>query len=340
MTTRAHLKDYLTPGAHRYYRGELPARLRPEYDILLDGYLSRQNDIVLRISDGDDLDAVSGAVLLDTPELFYVKKGGTYSENKAAGETTLHAQYRFDVRSCLDLSEAIVRRTEPFIRRTATLPDMQKAKAIHDFIIDGVVYRDPDAPYSHEAPGALIYGLGVCEGISKAFTYLADRVGLRSLAVLGTSIDAPGDDIPQGINHEWNIAFIDQRPYHIDVTWDLPSSDNVIRYDYFLLSDAQIGNRHVFVRPPHPECGDDFEYYRFIGRYASGKSVFQNLVRNHLHPGEPLVVKMPNLTDDVSDVQSALRDIATRTLDDTGVPWHSMHTTYDSDRMVFQFSIQ
>ena len=47
----------------------------------------------------------------------------------------------------------------------------EKERAIHDYIVKSVVYKDVEAPYSHEAPGALLYGIGVCEGISKAFKY-------------------------------------------------------------------------------------------------------------------------------------------------------------------------
>ena len=60
-------------------------------------------------------------------------------------------------------------------------------RCIHDYIAMTVKYKDTEAPYSHEAPGAVLYQIGVCEGIAKAFKYLSDQLGLQSVVVFGAS---------------------------------------------------------------------------------------------------------------------------------------------------------
>ena len=42
----------------------------------------------------------------------------------------------------------------------------------------------------------MLYGIGVCEGIAKAFKFLSDRAGLRTLVVVGTSNNnGAGEDV-------------------------------------------------------------------------------------------------------------------------------------------------
>lgn len=42
-----------------------------------------------------------------------------------------------------------------------------KEQIIHDYLVNKVTYKDLDAPYSR----VFLFGIGVCEGISKAFKY-------------------------------------------------------------------------------------------------------------------------------------------------------------------------
>ena len=62
----------------------------------------------------------------------------------------------------------------------------------------------------------------------------------------------------------WNVVRIDGNYYHLDVTFDNSlSKDDVIRYDYFNLSDSQIFKDHEPVIYKLPVCSDgDHIYYR------------------------------------------------------------------------------
>lgn len=116
--------------------------------------------------------------------------------------------------------------------------DYEKLKYIHDWIINNTVYINTDADYEREADGPLVYGKAVCEGYSKAFMYLAQSLGFECVCVSGTANEP----------HMWNKVKLGGKWYNVDATWDDPvRSDGVqmLRYNYFLISDAAIGRDHT-----------------------------------------------------------------------------------------------
>lgn len=130
------------------------------------------------------------------------------------------------------------------------MTDLQKEKAVHDYIVNNVRYDEknydnntvPDESYSPY--GALIKGVAVCEGYAWATKLLLNMAGIESTVVSGGG-------------HAWNIVKINGKCYHLDTTWDDPitsSGKNVLRYDYFNLSDAQIGKDHFWDRKAYPVC--------------------------------------------------------------------------------------
>lgn len=115
-------------------------------------------------------------------------------------------------------------------------PDMneiEKLLSIHDYLTDNIIYSTQNGQKAYTPYGALVEGIAVCQGYSLAYKYLCDRAGLDVSYV----VDTPH-------NHIWNVAEIDGKFYHIDVTWDDPvynndpdRSLNSTLHNYFLLSD-------------------------------------------------------------------------------------------------------
>lgn len=108
-------------------------------------------------------------------------------------------------------------------------------RVVHDEIINNTYY-DLHAPNAFNANGALVDGRGVCEAYSRAFQYVCQILDIPVILVSGSA----------GGSHMWNMVQIDGKWYHIDLTWDDPvsSSGNVLRHDYFLISDARIKKTH------------------------------------------------------------------------------------------------
>ena len=130
------------------------------------------------------------------------------------------------------------------------MSDRDKAKAIHDWIINNTCYdyanylcnTIPDISYTKE--GVFLNHTAVCAGYADAFSYLAKLAGLYCENVDGI---ATSNDGSSGL-HEWNRVMIDGSLLYVDCTYDDPvcsDGSSCLRYDYFLVSYQEISATHV-----------------------------------------------------------------------------------------------
>lgn len=118
-----------------------------------------------------------------------------------------------------------------------------RERVIHDWIINNTQY---DQSYSIYDPyNTLINHTGVCEG----YTLLAQKMftiaGIKSLVIEGYA---------DGVAHSWNMVYIDNKWYHVDLTWDDPiSSKDVLRYDYYNVSDREMSADHTWDTSKYPK---------------------------------------------------------------------------------------
>ncbi len=122
----------------------------------------------------------------------------------------------------------------------------EKIKAVHDWLIRHVKYdydnylRGRVPRVSHQAKGALLRGIAVCDGYSKAFQMVMKKLGIPCQIVTGYF---------QGGGHAWNRVRVDGKWRHIDVTFDDPivdgkNTNTTPRYTYFLKTAAQMRRDH------------------------------------------------------------------------------------------------
>ena len=101
------------------------------------------------------------------------------------------------------------------IENNESLNDVEKALLVHDRLAvwneyDYENYLNNNIPNeSYTAYGALVKRTSVCDGYTKAYIYLLNRVGIKSIYCSS-----------QELNHSWNIVYINGIPYHTDVTFD------------------------------------------------------------------------------------------------------------------------
>ncbi|BBF44488.1 protease, putative [Lachnospiraceae bacterium KM106-2] len=107
--------------------------------------------------------------------------------------------------------------------------DLEKIKAIHDFIVVNAKYDT--GLKRNTAYDNLIHKKSVCQGYA-ALTYkMMVEAGIPCRIITGTAKD---------VNHAWNIVELDGSWYNIDCTWDDPvSSDgrSHLEYKYFLKNE-------------------------------------------------------------------------------------------------------
>ena len=119
------------------------------------------------------------------------------------------------------------------------------------------VSRDPYTAY-----GALVNGLAVCDGYSRAFSDMAEACGLETIRVTG---------IAGGGAHAWNKIKLDGAWYNVDVTWEDPtigdSTENGYGFDqlwnrYINLTDEELERDHS------PESKNHRDYPATEERYG------------------------------------------------------------------------
>jgi len=105
----------------------------------------------------------------------------------------------------------------------------------------------------------LLYGCGVCDGISQAAQFLLKIGKIKSCVVFGEATNSLTSNF---FPHAWNVIEVDARWYHLDVTFDLSLSNKSIRYDYYNLSNDQILKDHrIKYVPADIECNSENDYY-------------------------------------------------------------------------------
>jgi len=117
-----------------------------------------------------------------------------------------------------------------------------KERAIHDWIVNNTKY---DHSYTIYDPyNTLINHTGTCEGYSLLAQKMFTIAGIKSLVVFGYA---------GGGSHAWNMVNIDNHWYHVDLTWDDPvSSIDILRYDYYNISDSKMSADHIWDTTKYP----------------------------------------------------------------------------------------
>lgn len=156
------------------------------------------------------------------------------------------------------LQNTLAERAKPILDAAMALDtDFERLKYIHNWLINNTTYSDTGAEYESEADGPIVYGQALCEGYSKAFMYLAQSMGYPCICLVGYA---------NLQDHMWNMVKVGGKWYNVDVTWDDPDNPDdiddgdTLRYDYFLLCDAEMRVDH-FVRRPAMLPTSDYGYF-------------------------------------------------------------------------------
>lgn len=106
-------------------------------------------------------------------------------------------------------------------------------KTLHDFLCETILYPDLTTSLythnAHDAYGALVENIAVCQGYADAFKLVCDYYKIPCVCVSGTA---------NGGGHMWNAVQMDDGLwYFIDATWDDQTDEDIagIFYDFFLV---------------------------------------------------------------------------------------------------------
>ena len=205
-----------------------------------------------------------------------------------------------------------------------SLSDVEKALLLHDRLAlsceyDVVNLENDTLPNQvFNMYGVFGEGVAVCMGYALAYDYLLERVGIESNYCSS-----------QKMNHAWNVIYIDNEPYHVDVTWDDAVNDisGQVLHKNFLRSTEGIKDtghkygifdRIDFISTPKNTKYDDYfwqdsiasfqlltdKIYYITSDYFSENQTHKNgklIVLDDINDTSPVVLK--EITDEWKNVE-------------------------------------
>lgn len=182
--------------------------------------------------------ALQELIWYNLPELFRIgSMGFGYSGTKY---TQIHFYSRYTKEEYTVMYDELILETEKLligVKDNTELSDVEKALVLHDKLALHCSYdyenlNNDSLPVSaRNAYGIIVLKTGVCMGYALAYDYLLEQVGIKTLYCSSDTL-----------NHAWNIVYINNTPYHVDVTWDDPVWDMYgrVSHENFLRSTQGI----------------------------------------------------------------------------------------------------
>ena len=326
-----NVSDFIPTNQFRYYYTILNKTEKRIYDALVRGFETFSECINVEGTVSDRIYSIFNYIKYDIPELFYVKTISLRYYQGFTGRFEVFPSYRFNKISVCSMMQEMDTRYQKFIEVYSEKNEIIKEQAIHDSISGSVKYKDTDKPYSHEAPGTLLYDIGVCEGISKATKWLCDRLNLKCAVAIGNTTSRE-----KVIPHAWNIIWINSLPYHVDVTYDKGNTSYGRRYDYYNLNDSEIYVDRIQTKEyPLPKCQTTRNWYMEHQLFFHSKRELIQKLRN-MDEQKVFSFQLPLFTEKRKEAIDIVNSIISHNINPVVYRNRSYHMYYNLDRMVFE----
>lgn len=223
-----------------YYRKNiLNEKERDIYETTLKN-LGKLKETVPLTVDSSDYQKVLDTIRLEQLAFTHVS-GRALDYNTSSKEFEISFTYRLTADEISSMNIASEKAAKEIISQlTPDMDDYEKLKFFHDYLILNCE-TDTEYKYADTIYGALVEKKALCEGYSKAFSYLCNLAGIENVIVTGQTYVA----------HMWNMVKLSGNWYHVDVTWDKPDDElhkmfpDVVLYQYFMVTDSVITNNHI-----------------------------------------------------------------------------------------------
>lgn len=268
--------DELSDVTSGYYYMMVSDEEKEVYDEIYTLLTGFENDSVLSTTDTDMIDHAFTCVLVDHPEIFYVKGYSikTYTRDGVVERIAMSGTYTMTQSQVMEFLPELDRY---YYACTAAIPadgdEYTKVKNVYEYIIRNTEY-DLRAPNNQNILSVFVNQRSVCQGYAKAMQYILNRLGIFCTLVEGT--------VKENEAHVWDMVRINGRYYHVDTTWGDASYKLVgesndgnalrppeINYDYLCITTDEILETHDIKEiVPLVKCDSiDDNYYVREGLY-------------------------------------------------------------------------
>ncbi len=286
-----------------YYYNKLNDKEKEAYMTMYISLMNFRESFYLDISK-DNLKELFMAVLYDNAHIFWVKSTYTYTDYDDA--VMFCPEYRHSVSEVEKLNIQLNNKIEEILSQVNLLPsEYEKELYIHNYVCENTEYVKDSESFTDTAYEALLNGIAVCEGYSRAIQILLDAADIDNYLIVGNGITDEKTE-----PHMWNIVKIDNINYHLDATWNDSSVTDMVSYFYFNVTDSFISKDHKDFNTSDTMCISDIANY-FVMENAFVKSY--NGFAEHVNRSASTLRKGNNRIEfyftNPEDLDKAVKDI-------------------------------
>ncbi|MCL2512518.1 MAG: hypothetical protein FWF08_01335 [Oscillospiraceae bacterium] len=198
-------------------------------------------------------------LLADFPEAFWANGDSnamSVEKDGVKSVTDFKIDYIYDKEQRDEIQLEIDKTVNAFLESVPPgASDYEKLLRAYEYIINSTLYdSDAEEKLGDEEYKALlnernniksvfIDKTGVCGGYTKAFQYLAEKMGIYATAVTGKIAETD-------TGHAWNLVLLEGDYYYIDVTWGgtvIEGEDGygALNYNYFCVTTEELLKTHI-----------------------------------------------------------------------------------------------
>ncbi len=285
------------------------------------------------------VDRLSHCLHLERPDVYYVNVDAAF---KITDSVIHDIKLTFKVEDAdTSAKNAAVEKTIASLNFTGTVAE--KVKKIHDYLVDtlsyavdelaketaiGNGYVDHDIRSQYKALVGDHYV--VCEGYAKSFKLFCDYYDIPCLLISGMADS--GDGKPEG--HMWNLVYVENSWYTMDVTWDDPVNGTHIYYTYFLVGQNTVDDDDLKVAKSHSltrmtsEYGFELPTPLATNKYG-GEDITITFDTNGGTDISPMTIKSGTIPTIPSTVRYGYIFDGWYLDDDLNVSWNNTKVSYD-----------
>lgn len=224
------------------------------YNRIADAMNSLQLQAQLPSASAEEILLILNKVISENRNGFLYKPGSVKVSNSITG-TTLHMEMCPEARNRITFCSQIEFEVDEIISTAL------KKHTIYDEILMVYTYFVKHFRYAqshienekyHMTASPFLYREAVCEGFAFAFAHIMNRLDIPCGIITGVSALNGSNG-----SHAWNIVCLDNRYYHVDVTWDICMKEKGGHlFDYLFLDDCLVSRDHRWNDSSIPYCTD------------------------------------------------------------------------------------
>jgi len=252
----------------------------------------------------EEFENIITSILNDHPDVFYFLgyESKLYGNNK---KSRVNLYYYANKSTVNDMVKKFDNTVIEIIKEIGDKNDFETdfdlEVAIHDYIVLRCKNVSVDSEYNYlfnTVYGALIEKTAYSSGYSSAFKYLMNKYELLCYIINGEA---------RGIPHSWNMVYINQNFYNVDVMWNngnISYAEDLLFHAYFNVSNAFISETHTIPQNiPIPFANTENNYYNVLELYVESlddlKENINRIIINAAKKGRNYFELFVNFGEDV-----------------------------------------